>query len=801
MPLLAASWAICHAQIDAAKITVRVDKPGVKVSPTFYGLMTEEINHSYDGGLYGELLQNRSFRDSTKATPHWRMISKDGLSGDISLDFSAGSTPLDVSLRLDSKGGEVGVVNDGYWGIPTRPHTSYKVSFYAKGLLDGSPLSVSIESEDGTHSYAKASVGATSTGWKHYTAILKTDGSTASTSGRFVIWTTATGSVWFRDVSLFQPTFHNRANGNRIDLMQMLDGMKPSFLRLPGGNYLEGDTIPERFEWKDTIGDVAKRAGHQGPWGYRSTDGLGLIEFLEWCEDLKMQPVLAVYAGYSLRGDHVEPGADLKPFVEDALDEIEYVNGSVKTKWGAVRAKNGHPKPFPLTYVEIGNEDGFDRSGTYDRRFAQFFDAIKAKYPHLQLISTATIKSRTPDVIDEHYYRSSDEMARDAIHYDGYDRKGPKIFVGEWASIGGNPTPTFNEALGDAAWLTGMERNSDIVVMEAYAPLLVNVNPHGSQWPTNLIGYNGLNSFGSPSYYVQSMFGNYTGNTVLPVSIKLPKVAPAKLPVRHGAIGVGTWITDSEYKDVRVTAGSKTLYASDIAKGTSDWTKQSGKWSVEDGSLRQSSLDEDTLSTVGDPKWTDYSLSLKARKLSGNEGFLVAFHYQSRRSFLRWNIGGWGNSRSAIQREDNGSLDEVGRPTDTTVETGRWYDIRIDVHGPKIDCYLDGKLIESAFEEPRPAVNPLYAAASVDSQTGDIYLKIVNVSQVSQRVDVSLEGLSTGVSEAMGLVLTGNREDANTVEEPTKVGPKHVRVKVVDDAIHHVFPAGSITVLKIKGKH
>jgi alpha-N-arabinofuranosidase len=211
----------------------------------------------------------------------------------------------------------------------------------------------------------------------------------------------------------------------------------------------------------------------------------------------------------------VNPGPDLEPYVQDALDEIEYVTGSADTKWGAERAKDGHPQPFQLTYVEIGNEDQFDRSGSYEGRYEQFYKAIKAKYPELQLIATVPIKNMRPDVIDDHYYVRATKNFQDANHYDKTDRSGPKIFVGEWATREGMPTPNMGAALGDAAWMTGLERNSDLVVMASYAPLLTNVNPGGLQWDTDLIGYNAAKSYGSPSYFAQAMFGSYLGDHTL----------------------------------------------------------------------------------------------------------------------------------------------------------------------------------------------------------------------------------------------------------------------------------------------
>jgi alpha-N-arabinofuranosidase len=233
-----------------------------------------------------------------------------------------------------------------------------------------------------------------------------------------------------------------------------------------------------------------------------------------------MEPVLAVYAGYSLRQVRVKPGADLDPYLKDALDEIEYVIGDASTTWGARRAKDGHPAPFRLQYVEIGNEDQFDRAaGSYEARFTKFFDGIKAQYPQLKVIATAEVTARVPDVIDEHYYRrSEEEMASHGNDYDSRRRGGPKVFVGEWATRVGSPTPTVSAALGDASWMVGMERNADLVIMHSYAPLFVNVNPGGMQWQTDLIGYNTMNSYGSPAYWAQQMFSTHHGDDVLSIT-------------------------------------------------------------------------------------------------------------------------------------------------------------------------------------------------------------------------------------------------------------------------------------------
>jgi alpha-N-arabinofuranosidase len=539
---------ICFTSAALAEptLTIQADKIVKHASPMLYGLMTEEINHSYDGGLYAELIQNRAFLDDSRSPKCWSLVQNNGAAATMALNANE-TFKGKVTLRLDvisaSKDNPAGVANEGYWGIPVFPATRYHASFYARfGQLgssssssDSGPVTVSIVSDDGATVYARARVSHLSSDWTRYEVTLKTGrGITRTAKARFVLSVEKPGTVWLGFVSLFPPTWKNQPNGFRKDLLQMLIDMNPKFLRLPGGNYLEGNTIADRFDWKKAIGPITDRPRHDGPWGYRSTDGLGLLEFLRWCEDMKAEPVLAVYAGYSLNHTRVKPGSDLEPYVQDALDEIEYVTGATTTKWGVHRAQDGHPKPFPLHYVEIGNEDWFDGSDSYDARFTQFFKAIKAKYPQLLCISTIgndadanlRVRSSNPDVLDEHYYRSARAFLHDSNLFDAYDRTGPRIFVGEWAAHESTfppwdrrsadlpPTPNMKAALADAAWMTGMERNSDLILMQSYAPLLVNVNPGARQWRPDLIGYDTLHCFGSPSYYAIKMFANNLGDQI-----------------------------------------------------------------------------------------------------------------------------------------------------------------------------------------------------------------------------------------------------------------------------------------------
>jgi alpha-L-arabinofuranosidase len=509
-----------------ATLDVHVDQPVAKVSPTLYGLMTEEINFSYDGGLYAELVRNRSLMDEDWLPAHWTLVQNRAAAASLTFERSVGpSAAITHSLRLNattaSPSDPAGVQNDGFWGIPVRPSTTYRSSFYAKAASAGvGPVTVSLVSDDSGQVLASATAQPLGTEWKQYSVTLTTGPVRTSAANHLRLTIARPGTVWLNVVSLFPPTYKDRPNGNRVDLMEKLAAMRPRFLRFPGGNYLEGDHINERFQWKKAIGPLVDRPTHRSPWNYHSSDGMGLLEFLQWCEDLDMEPVVGVYAGYSLMQEYVKPGADLRPYVQDALDEIEYITGAPDTRWGGVRAADGHPKPFALRYVELGNEDQFDQSGTYDARFTQFYDAIKAKYPELRIIGSTSVKSRVPDVIDEHYYRYQDEFFEDTHHYDHSDRKGPKIFVGEYATLETTPTPNFGAALADAAWLTGLERNSDIVIMASYAPLFTNVNPGGLQWRSNLIGYDALTSYGSPSYYALVMFGSRVGSEVIASSLE-----------------------------------------------------------------------------------------------------------------------------------------------------------------------------------------------------------------------------------------------------------------------------------------
>ena len=580
-------------QINAAKVISNV-------SPLMYGLMTEEINYSFDGGLYAELIRNRTFQspapvprgfqrprlqsassrgvqppqqaqrvsgqqvlpaipawvprgnpqpeqpqqlspqqlnpdavitDQTskyvKDLYYWNLIADGNAKASIVPDsIPQEGTALVKSLRLDVKvadnSNRAGFSNEGYWGIPVKPNTSYKASFYAKSSPGSNgPVKVAIESIDGKTIYASGTVESISGEWKKYSLSLNTADIKETADACFSVTTTSPGTIWFSLVSLFPPTYKDRPNGNRADMMTLMSKMKPAFLRFPGGNYLEGDGPDTRFNWKKMIGPVEARPTHyNASWGYHSSDGLGLLEFMYWCEDLGMEPIVAVFAGLYL-GRRFEPetGNALRELIKEALEEVEYLTGGPNTEWGAKRIADGRKEPFKLKYIEIGNEDWFD-ANSYDERYTAFYKAFKAKYPELILIASATTaKSVVPDMVDLHQYMNVKNCLAEAHRYDEYDRKLPPVIIGEYATREGSPTSNFYGGICDAAYLTGLERNADIIRMTCYAPIFVNVNPGGMQWTSDLMGYNGLNCYGSPSFYVQAMFSNNIGDQLISSSI------------------------------------------------------------------------------------------------------------------------------------------------------------------------------------------------------------------------------------------------------------------------------------------
>jgi len=778
---------------QTASIDVAVDRPTHKISPDLYGIFFEDINRSVDGGIYAEMVQNRAFEDAQQPKA-WSVVSGGGAEAQIAIDKSQSLTansPNTLRLQITQAGpARAGIANDGFGGMPLKAGAQYTLSFFARCNDDfKGALTVTLESKDGSKIYSKRQIENIKPTWARYTATFTADDS--DSAARLVLSTTFPGTLWFDTVSLFpKDTYKGRPNGFRADLLQMLIDLKPAFNRFPGGCYVEGDTLATSYRWKQTIGDVSERPGRPNLWKYYSSDGIGYHEYLQMTEDLGAAALFVVNCGMSHRQN--VPMDQLQPWVQDALDAIEYAKGPADSKWGSVRAKAGHPAPFSLKYIEIGNENG---GPAYSERYAVFYDAIKKAYPNVQIIADewgGLPGSRPVEIVDEHYYSNPQFFISQANKYDKYPRTGPKIYVGEYAVTQGTGKGSLMGAIGEAAFMTGMERNSDIVIMSSYAPLFVRMDTRS--WNPDLINFDNTRAYGIPSYYVQQMFGNNLGDTALPTDVKAAAAPLAK--ARTGAVGLGTWVTQAEYKDIKVTSGDRVLADCDFVNAEPRWKPMSGTWQVRDGAYRQTSDAADCRSVFGDPAWTDLTYSLKARKISGAEGFLILFNVKDNDNYAWWNIGGWGNSRHAIEVARGGGKSNLGQSVTGKIETGRWYDIRIELKGRSVKCYLDGKLIQEAeYSEPQP----IYAVASRDTAAGEVILKVVNVSAEPYKVDIRLAGVKSVDSTGKVIELTSaSPADENSLDEPTKVAPKTRKIGNVKPTFDRVFPAYSVTILRLK---
>jgi alpha-L-arabinofuranosidase len=793
--------------IAQPQLTINTDSLGIKISPTLYGIFFEDINHAADGGLYAELISNRSFEDNASSPVNWTLVKTGDASGSISLDTfqklnSKQTYELKIQAMSASSRAKVGAANSGFWGINVVNNRHYKLSFFAKasGKYKGRVV-VSLENSAGTQTYASNTITSITNQWQKYTCELVASGN--DPQGRFAIALDATGTVWFDMVSLFPPTFKNRENGLRSDLAQLLADLKPKFMRFPGGCFVEGDFIANRFQWKNTIGNIENRPGHKNMWGYRTSDGLGYHEFLQLAEDLGAIPLYVINIGIA-HGD-VVPYLQTGDYVQDALDAIEYANGPATSKYGAMRVANGHPEPFNLKYIEIGNEnnqsEGFIdiRSDRYTERYEIFYNALKAKYPDLIYIGNvaawgndnpAWTTGKPTDMLDEHYYRDPQWFMSNYNKYDRYSRKGPKIYVGEYAVTSNCGTGNLSAALGEAAYMMGMERNSDVVTMCSYAPIFVNVNNRA--WNPDIINFNSAQSYGTPSYYIQKLFANNLGDTHVPVAEKANLAPP--LPVK-GNIGLGSWATQVQYDSVVVTSGGKTLF-SDQFSDAANWTTPSGTWTVSNGIYAQTSASTDCRS-VANINITDtaYTYTLKARKTGGNEGFLIMFGHKDPNNFYWWNIGGWGNTQHGIEKCVNGGKTTVTSAPGSIVNN-KWYLIRVEIKPGEIDCYIDNVLVHKLINPP---TRILYTSASKNTSTNDVILKVLNPGDQPTTATISMLNTNkdTQVNGNITILKSAALNDENSFAAPAAIAPETYAIRE-PSVFPYTFPAYSVTVFNIK---
>lgn len=768
----------------AATINIQADQPGHQVAPTLWGVFFEDINLSADGGIYPELVRNISFEDGDKLE-NWTFTNVGEGKSEAGLDSSRPLNPLNkrsLRVKLD---GAVTLENGGYYGMGIAKGESYTFKAALRGADFTGPLTIKILSADGKE-LASGEINNIGEGWKYQTlALTATD---TATKARLQLSASGKGTLFLDMVSLLPKTTWKN-HGLRPDLAKAVDDLKPSIYRFPGGCWVEGETMDKMYNWKKTIGHLDARTPLWNIWQYNATHGLGYHEYLQMAEDLNAEPLFCINVGMSHK--EIIPLDQMGQWVQDALDALEYANGPTNSFWGGLRAKNGHPAPFNMKFMEIGNENG---TQAYNDRWALFYHAIKAKYPTVRLIANDwqhnIPKDPKPDLVDEHYYSTPEFFMQQAHRYDTYDRTGPKIFVGEYAVTRNTGKGNLRGAIGEAAFMTGLERNSDIVAMAAYAPLFCNANH--KRWPVNLINFDSTRWFGIPSYYVQKLFSEHRGDTVLPTTVEVGTIEE-KAPT--GAIGVGTWNTAAEFKDIKVTAlDGKVLFTSDFTQNSEGWKKlgDGANWTVQDGVLRQSAEKEFIRAIVGDKSWTDYTLTLKARKISGREGFLILFHINEDEDRIWWNIGGWENTQHGLEYGE--TLDgKRGR-----IEANRWYDIKVEVRGAAVKCSLDGRLIHD-IKNTLTVTRGLFASAVTDRKSGDVIVKVVNAAATPTETEINLNGAKKLAATAEAIVLTSeNPKDENTLDEPTKVAPKSTTLPVTGTKIKHAFPGNSLTVLRVK---
>lgn len=529
------------AQQQNVDLVVNVKKTGAPIQSTMYGLFFEDINFGADGGLYAELIKNRSF-EFPQSLMGWDIFGN--------VEVRSDGAPFERNphyVRLSHSGHahkHTGLENEGFRGIGLKKDGTYRFSLWARTATNSAPQKIRIELVDAANNpIERKELEITTDEWKQYEIILSSPLEEAKATLR--IFLTSEGPLDMEHISLFPTdTWKGRKNGLRKDLAEALNELNPGLFRFPGGCIIEGTDLDTRYDWKKSVGPVENRPLNENRWHYTFTHrffpdyfqtyGMGFYELFLLSEDMGAEPLPVVNVGlacqYQNDGEHCHvPIGELGNYIQDALDLIEFANGDISTQWGKVRAEMGHPEPFHMKFIGIGNEQW---GPEYPARLEKFIEAIRAKYPEIQIVGSSgpqaegkdfaylwpEMKRLKVDLVDEHYYRPPQWFLDNATRYDSYDRKGPKVFAGEYASHHKNRKNNFESALTEASFMTGLERNADVVHMATYAPLLAHVDAW--QWRPDLIWFDNLRMVRTPNYYVQKLYGHYAGTNVLPLTWK-----------------------------------------------------------------------------------------------------------------------------------------------------------------------------------------------------------------------------------------------------------------------------------------
>jgi len=796
---------LCMSSWAQVNINVDVAQKGIEISPTLYGIFYEDINFASDGGLYAELIRNRSFEYNAGQPEFWKAEGAEICLVEDNSKFEGqeSATPwaekwTDHALKVETAALGGKIINEGYWGINAVAGTQYKLSFWIKPEK-GNPgkMKASLADRNGKTLGETIIERKLKKGWQKVETTIVAEAS--DPQAVFHLQFEKPGTFLLDVVSLFPPTYKGRENGCRIDLAEKLEALHPAFMRFPGGCYVEGNYKPENaYHWERTVGPVERRPGHMNAnWGYPTTDGLGFHEFLQLSEDLGAKPLYVVNIGIWHGG--CTPLNELQPWIDECLNALEYANGPVTSRYGKMRAENGHPEPFNIAYIEIGNENynyhmenNSDQSDHYPERYRMFYDAIKARFPEVQCIGNVESwgtdypkwrNSHPVDILDEHYYRTPQWFADQYNRFDNYDRQGPVIYPGEYAVTNGyGTTGNMNAAMGEAVFMMGMENNADIVRMSSYAPIFVNENQ--IQWRPDMIRFNSGQSFGTPSYWVQQLFPTHVGNRLvksdLQWNIPLQEERENAVPV---GVGVATWKTQASYRNAQLIVEGADILLSGMKDWKSGNSKPSyqGTWSTDaDGILRQTSDAEESMRVSPETTASKrYTYKLQARKDSGDEGFMIVFNYVDEKNFDWLNLGGWGNTKTSVETTYNGGRNNLGGDRKDHYEAGKWYDIQLDVDGENITGMVDGKVVYQG-KKKSGKMHGVFANSTLDEKTNTLYTKVVNLCGTGTKGTVQLAGGSAEKAEMVRLYgLSG--EDENTMQYPDNIVPRPAKVQTTGD--------------------
>lgn len=807
--------------VRTANVTVQAGGPAKAISPDLFGIFFEDLSYAADGGLYAELVRNRSFEFSDEdhagwnALTGWSLVERDGGKGSVTIKTDA---PLNVNnphyavLGLQRNLGSAGICNSGFDGIPLQAGEKYDFSVFARQLAGpGGLLVVRLETKSGDL-LGEAELPSPNSAWVQYKAVLEP--ANTDPDARLVLLSAGEGQVGADMISLFpQKTFHNRPNGLRSDLAQAIADLHPKFMRFPGGCLVHGDGLDNLYNWKNTIGPVEQRKGQRNIWNYRQSFGLGYFEYFQFCEEIGAKPLPVVAAGvccqnsgYSVtqvweQGQRGLAMSDMPAYIQNVLDLIEWANGSTNSTWGALRAAAGHPASFHLQYLGIGNED--KQTEVFRERFKMIYDTVKAKHPEITVVGTVGPSSSGSDftegwkfanqlnvaMVDEHYYENPEWFLGNLHRYDNYNRAGTKVYVGEYASRGN----TLFNALAEAAYLTSLERNGDVVRLASYAPLLCK--EQHVNWRPDLIYFDNTRVIRSVNYYVQQLFSQNQGDAYLPGEVSTSQPAS-----RQTGFLLGTWDTQAHFKDVKVVSAGQPLVDEPLTASADNWSSTGGKWSVADGAYGESAAAEPAISILNTRiAQTNYTLTLKAKKTGGREGFLIGFGVRDSKNYYWWNIGGWGNTRSAVEKNSNGSKITIGSEVEGSIELNRWYDIKLTVMGGHLQCYLDDVLVHDLKDLQHDKAPGIVASCVKDAKTGELILKLVNVTGEKILTKVHLVGVGRLDPVARRTVLAGDPKTENTFANPRALLPVVTECQVAKSFTNEL-PAYSLTILRMRAK-